>query len=100
MTPRKRAARRSKPYDGPRVWWWQSRWRDLLPEQRDAVLMALEREQKRLMACAARADGKRKGSPHEPWRGNYAARVVDHAAKAGAMRIAREMLDAAGGYGD
>lgn len=73
------------------------RWRLLLGWQREAVITALDREHHRLLACARRARDKSLAVP-DPRKALYERRAQDHAANAGACRIAKRMLEDIGGH--
>lgn len=81
---------------GPRIDVLSIRYRELLPEQRRAVTMALAREYSRLVRLADAATAK--GGRPEPYGKHYRLRAMDHSANAGACRIARDFLREVGGH--
>lgn len=72
------------------------RWRYLLPNQHNAVILALSREEKRLMGWAT--SQRAKGDRPEPFGRYRREAAVWHACRAGAVRIARLMLERIGGH--
>lgn len=73
-----------------------ARWWDLLPSQRAAVIIALEREEARLSRLARQA--RMKAVRPAPYGKRQGERAFTHASNAGACRIARELLLNVGGH--
>lgn len=69
------------------------RWAMLLPEQRTYVARALNRAAQDAMRHAERSRRKAKGAP-QPYRKHKRNAAWQHAANAGAVRIARDLLAA------
>lgn len=89
-------SRRKEKHLGPRVDVLSIRYRELLPEQRQAVTMALAREFKRLKGLAEKA--RAKGGKPKPYGPHQMSRALWHSCNAGAVRIARDFLREIGGH--
>ena len=93
MTP---APKKKEKHLGPRVDVLSIRWRELLPEQRQAVTTALAREFKRL--CRLAQASRAKGDRPEPYGAHHRNRAIWHSCNAGAVKISRDFLREIGGF--